>query len=474
MQVNFYTFSKKENSTAQPGGTMLASMDCSLKDPCTVINPQIRCAWPQNNMLPDYAYIPAFGRYYFITDIQYVQSAIIFSMAVDVLATYKTAIGGSTQYVLRSASKNNEFILDTLYPTLTLPGVSFKDQVTPFNPVGTYILGVIGRQGGQVGIAKGLVYYAMTPSQMEDFVDWANSYQAAADIGTNFATALNVAVDTFATQLLRVYDYIRTAFWVPLAYTDITSGSAGSLILGPYTAPSPVSAYHISSFNKLYSGLNPLCAFYLPDHVQAATYGAWLNAAPYSSHYIDVPYLGEIPVPSDLLTSGDAIKVEADICLIDGSASFYLVAEKDDLSSPFIISRHHAQIGVSIPISIVKSDVMGAAGSVIGTVGNLLTSNYVGAAAGIGNAISQAIPSPKTLGGLSGYHITNLSAQLVTTNWIISDVDNTNHGSPLCERVQLNTLSGYLQTQGAALDLAATDTERAQVISLLDSGIFYE
>ena len=473
MQVLFYNFSKRPNSTKRPS-TSSMSRDCMLKEPCSVENPVIRLAWSGVSTLPTYAYISKWSRYYFVTDYQYVGSMLEISLRVDPLATYKTQIGSSTQYVVRAASKKNEYLIDNLYPTMTLPGVSYKEQTTPFDPVGTYILGVIGRQGGQVGIAKGLVYYAMTPAQMVNFVDWANSYGAANDIGADFATALGTTIDTFATQLLRVYDYIRTAFWVPLAYTDITSGSAGRLILGPYTAPATVTAYTISTFNKIYDGVNPLCAFYLPDHPQAATYGAWMNAAPYTTHYIDVPYLGEIPVPSDLLTSGDAIKVNADVSMIDGSATFYLVAEKDDLSGDFIISRHHSQLGVTIPISIVKSDVVGVAGSVLGTVGSLLTGDFIGAAAGVGNALSQAIPSPKTLGGLSGYHITNLSAQLVTTCWMIDDTDNTNHGSPLCENTQINTLSGYVQTQGASLELSSTEKERQAVIAQMDAGFYYE
>ena len=84
------------------------------------------------------------------------------------------------------------------------------------------------------------------------------------------------------------------------------------------------------------------------------------------------------------------------------------------------------------------------------------------------------LPSPKSLGGLSGYHITNLSAQLVTTCWIIDDTDNANHGSPLCEKTQINTLSGYVQTEGASLELAATEQERLAVLAQMDRGFFYE
>lgn len=425
-------------------------------------------------MLPTYAYIPTWGRYYFITDTSYVNSALVVDMSCDVLATYKAQIGASTQYVLRSAAAKNEMIIDSMYPTQTKPDVLHRTVNTPFNAVGCYILGVVGRAGGY-GTGKGLTYYCMSPAQMDTFVNWANSWNTASAMANDFATALSTTVDAFAGQMLHVFDYIKTAFWIPIAYTDI-AGSAGPITLGGYQSPAGIEAYKVANFNKLYTGdvaSATICGFYLPDHPQASTYGQWLNAAPYTTHYIDVPYLGDLPIPSEF-HGGDGIVVKADISVIDGSAQFYVYGEPDDTEESIMIGRYQAQIGVPIPINVVRSDIGGAVSSGIGAVGSLLTGNFMGAAAGIASAVQSAIPAPHSIGGLSGYHVTGYQAELITTCWPIPAPDNTNHGSPLCARRVISGLPGYIQTSGAALALAATDVERGQVTSQMDAGFFYE
>ena len=477
MVVQFYNFSKKQNSTARPpASALIKSTECYLKEGCSVVNPSIRVAWAADNMLPTYAYIPTWGRYYFITDTSYVNSALVVDMSCDVLATYKTQIGASTQYVLRSAAAKNPMIIDSMYPTQTKPDVMHRTANTPFNAVGCYILGVIGRGSGYgTGTGKGLTYYCMSPAQMDTFVSWANSWDTASDMAAAFATELDTTVDAIAGQMLHVFDYIKTAFWIPLAFTDI-AGEEGRIVLGGYQSPATIKAYKVANFNKLYTGTVPsaiICGFYLPDHPQAATNGAWMNAAPYTTHYIDVPFLGDIAVPSEF-HSGDSIVVKADISMIDGSAQFYVYGEPDDTEDSIMIGRYQAQIGVPIPINVVRSDIGGAVSSGLGAIGSLLTGNFLGAAAGIASAVQSAIPAPHTIGGLAGYHTTGYQAELVTTCWPIPATDNTNHGSPLCDRRVISGLPGYIQTSGAALALAATDVERGQVTSQMDAGFFYE
>ena len=473
MQVNFYNFSKKENSTAQPpSSALIASLDCYLKDGCTVVNPVIRVAWSANNMLPTYAYIATWGRYYFVTNTEYSGSALLFHLTVDVLATYKAQIGASTQYVARSASANNPYLQDSLYPTASFPNINKKTQATPFVGGGTYILGVIGRSSGTAGGAKGLVYYALTPAQMDTFTDWANNWTTAANMATNFATALSTTVDMFAGEMLHVFDYVKTAFWIPLVFTEITSGSAGAIVLGGYTAPSTVQAYKITTFNKIYAGSNNVCAFYLSGHPEEATRGAWVNSEPYTQRYLDIPYLGDVPVDCSMLMAGDAIIVQADISLIDGSAQFFILGEQD--GEQFMISRHQSQIGVPIPINVVRSNIGGTVSSLAGGVVSALSGNFLGAVSGVANAVQNAIPLPQTMGSLSGFHVYHLNATFISRFWTIVGDDTTNHGRPLCARRKISSLSGYVQTEGAALALSATDGERAQVVQQMNEGFFYE
>ena len=64
--VTLYTFSKRENSTAQPStGT---DFYCVLKQPTSIINPTLEISASDITGY-NYAYIAAFGRYYFMKDI---------------------------------------------------------------------------------------------------------------------------------------------------------------------------------------------------------------------------------------------------------------------------------------------------------------------------------------------------------------------------------------------------------------------
>ena len=92
-------FSKRKNSTKQPtGGT---SVTAFLKEGTSIENPTFTLSG--NNFTVDY--VEAFGHYYFVKDIVSIRNNLIEIECVqDVLATYKSAIIGSSQYVIRSAS----------------------------------------------------------------------------------------------------------------------------------------------------------------------------------------------------------------------------------------------------------------------------------------------------------------------------------------------------------------------------------
>ena len=466
-----HTVSKKPNSTAVPAGAG-TSVSFVLKGACSVQAPVLLM---KNRPAANYIHIPDFGRYYWIRDISYELGEWSVSCVCDVLATYKTEIGSSSQYVVRSASDQDPYLIDNMYPTRTAPEVSQKTQATIFSGIGTYILGVIGQSSTSSGKAKGLTYYALTASQMEDFARWASAWSTADSFGQAFASAISQTVDTFAGQLLHIFDYIKTAFWIPIPIANICGATptTGPIMLGGYSTPGTVTASQITNFNIILDA-TPLVGLYVPAHPQESDpgVGPWINAAPYSSHYLDVPFVGEIPLDSDVFQPGDAVVLTADISIIDGSAEMCLHRERD--GSRIIINRIQTQLGVPIPIAVVRGDVAGAAGSIVGGIASALTGNFLGAAASVGNAISQAIPQPKTMGGLSGYHWGNLIAHLVSTHWIIVDPDVAQHGTPLCAVRQLSNLSGYTLCENAEISTSGTQAENEEIMSYLNGGFYYE
>ena len=162
MNVTFYSFSKRVNSTARPsGGT---SYGVTLKEGCSVLRPSIRLIWRSGGSPAgwNYAYIPDFGRYYWVTNWSYDERQWTADLSVDVLASYKNGIGSSSQYVTRSASEYDGDVTDGLYPAKATPskatatGSLWSPASTVANQV--YVMAIMGQQGWQA-------YYLLNGTQ---------------------------------------------------------------------------------------------------------------------------------------------------------------------------------------------------------------------------------------------------------------------------------------------------------------------
>lgn len=176
MNVNFYSFSKRPNSTKRPTGNGTV-YSCTLIDGTSILTPVLGLKLPSGETFinKNYCYISAFERYYYVTDIAYDLGVWKLSLAVDVLATAKIVIGNSTQYVMRSASDYDGEIIDTAYPTkteqdyelITSDYGSIWGSTDPYFIVG--IIGGMGIQSDQVvgGAYNGsVVYYGLTHDQL--------------------------------------------------------------------------------------------------------------------------------------------------------------------------------------------------------------------------------------------------------------------------------------------------------------------
>lgn len=94
MEITLYT-NESEKNKLEKTITNSISLEGNLRDESSIINPIILISSNKEDIpyMYNYAYIPAFGRYYFITDIESVRTGIWrVSMHVDVLMSYKEQI----------------------------------------------------------------------------------------------------------------------------------------------------------------------------------------------------------------------------------------------------------------------------------------------------------------------------------------------------------------------------------------------
>ena len=94
MEITLYTNESEKNKLEKTITTSIL-LEGNLRDESSIINPIILISSNKEDIpyMYNYAYIPAFGRYYFITDIESVRTGIWrVSMHVDVLMSYKEQI----------------------------------------------------------------------------------------------------------------------------------------------------------------------------------------------------------------------------------------------------------------------------------------------------------------------------------------------------------------------------------------------
>ena len=94
MEITLYTNESEKNKLEKTLDHPIL-LEGTLRDESSIINPIILISSNKEDIpyMYNYAYIPAFGRYYFITDIESVRTGIWrVSMHVDVLMSYKEQI----------------------------------------------------------------------------------------------------------------------------------------------------------------------------------------------------------------------------------------------------------------------------------------------------------------------------------------------------------------------------------------------
>ena len=115
--MKFAVVQKRINSTFIPQ-SFTATYQCILKEGCSVLNPVIslNIGLLNNPTSYNYAQIESFSRYYYIKNWTFSDSLWHAEMQVDVLASHKSDILGSSAYVVRCSKYSDGNIIDTFYP----------------------------------------------------------------------------------------------------------------------------------------------------------------------------------------------------------------------------------------------------------------------------------------------------------------------------------------------------------------------
>ena len=466
--VSFYTFNKRENSTARPDVSNPAKIfPFRLKDDCGIINPVLEIYLPmsENPSQLNYAYIPDFYRFYFVNDWTFSGGVWLASLNVDVLATYKFNIGPSTQYVLRSSAEHDGNIMDDYYTGNGVVTTMYSEADAAFWPgtnfsSGSYVVGIINKATNTVGAVS---YYVFTQAQFDALcvflmgdVNWLGDIT---EIGPDLTKAL-----------FNPFQYIASCIWFP----DTINGgtSVTSVPFGWWDAP--VSAKTLTTQGHMPS----LLTIDVPKHPQAASRGGYLNLAPYSSYVLDSRVWGTIPLDTAALKNLSQISMGWEVDYVTGQAEMMVKA----LANNYVLFRSTATFGIPIQLAQITRDYLGTAinavNTVSGVVGSVMSGNiagaFGGAASGIGNTIRASMPDFSTSGS-NGSIVPFTKAPSISARFqSVVDEDNADLGRPLCKAKRIDTIPGYIMCSHADVSLPATAPENQRIKEYMESGFFYE
>lgn len=128
--IVLYKNSSPVNKVTKDLSSAITTVTGVLRDGASVVDPVILLdiATPANIISSaNYAYIAAFGRYYFITDIVSNPNELwTVSMHVDVLMTYQTQIRAQNAIVARQQSQYNMYLDDGWFMCYQNPDIKKK------------------------------------------------------------------------------------------------------------------------------------------------------------------------------------------------------------------------------------------------------------------------------------------------------------------------------------------------------------
>lgn len=118
-------------------------INCNVKEPMSIINPMIILGFDVETLKANYAYIPDYKRYYYITDIiPLTGGRVELHLAVDVLFSFKDDILNSTAIIDKQQhiGNSNVYLNDGSYVTQEKEFHSVINYPNGFLDDGEYIL----------------------------------------------------------------------------------------------------------------------------------------------------------------------------------------------------------------------------------------------------------------------------------------------------------------------------------------------
>ena len=473
MEAVFYTFSKKENSTAQPSGGV--SKNVHLKAGCSALNPTISLEWPGGGAPAsyNYMYLPDFGRHYYVENWTWEGRLWTCTGRVDVLASWKSQIGAASKYVIRAAADHNYDLVDLKYP----PKFPFTATAFPFTNViswaqtfaaGQYIVSVVGTND-DFGVG-GSSYYAISAQDLDQlissaFTETSNMWSAPLTAGGLEDTLADYGLKFFKS-IANPAQFINSIYWVPF---KVSGATARPLKLGD-----------LQTWASAHPLTDPITTITFSWGLPGSGGGpAQYAVEPFASYRLYLPPFGSFDLDARMMRQYRGIEGKIMVDVTNGE-SILEVSPLGGDGSPMIIAS--ASIGTPIKISgsnvdyagVERASLVAAGGAAKSLLSLDLVGAATGAAVGIIDAARAGAPSATNGGYGGGLAALRSWRGVVVSTMECAQQDPADQGYALMEVRQLSTLAGYILCADGEISAPATKAELEEIRSYMTGGFYYE
>ena len=202
--------------------------------------------------------------------------------------------------------------------------------------------------------------------------------------------------------------------------------------------------------------------------------GGFLNGSLYTRHTFVDPCFGMFPIDPNSIAGYSKLNYHLEVDMSCGFGHMRLTATATDMDDVILADRT-SEIGVSVLFSSTSHGIQNMIAEGVGTALSLGTGNVVGAINGI-NSIAQSSFGPKfsTTGGIGTRAMFSYHPKLYTEFMTVNPVDPGTMGHPICKKLTISSLSGFVQVAKGDVAVAAPSWVADSIKSTLEGGFYYE
>lgn len=517
VDVYLYNFDKRINSTKRPEGEGKA-LSLVWEQPYDEVTPTFLLHGAELEGY-NFAYIPQFGRYYWISVERYRnEKEIAAKCRCDVLATYRPQISASTQFVELSETNFNTLYNDRRLASMATTRKASNSVVMDgisTNSCAQFYLEAIGSGGSGTFTDK----YIVLPSNVGQLAEKAltdpdiikESYNVYTDfisqhtelpgwlgkISNGALIPLITAVRSLSQDegldASKIDDVVSgtierfTDWWSDVwgAVQERFKNPWECIVTLKGLALSSTQIFDTSSITTIKLGVtdSQIAARMLQDTLSRELtctieipwqYSDFRNLSPYTEVNIIMPNCGVQAVSPDLIYGAQSITARYRINATTGDVVGYLETDSGIKFSDFTFNIA-TPVNVSAAYGTAGFGWTGKAVDVIQTLAGVLGGDSNAGGTGLSNLI---MPTKFTV-SMKG--TTQTCALLDNQMRVEVIANNTQDPSSLsklgriCRKVlQIGSLSGYIQCENASISLQATMQEIEEVNNYLNGGFYFE